>query len=311
MKKMTILAAAAAVLAACSPQVFTMNIDMRQPSASGINVAGKTLSVAWLDDLSGQDTAFSPALAEGFSQALEKDYFGGEKAIALYRMEKDFGGDYSARDTLVNYALASGDDLVFLFEAPAFGPLQYSQRSPVVGVSRDSSQVLTVTVPYSLNLYVYDTMGKDTVRVFRGQTEFQHKTFCSPDERDEDVGWRIWKDLEGDGTRAGVKAAQQFLSTWKAERYSFIYYDAPEAWSTAAQAAYEYRWHDAIKVWMTLLDTKNLEKRSCAAYNIATACYLMGDYDLAIKWLDRSDKDQPLSLSAGLRKRILARKEIR
>ena len=55
----------------CEPRVFTMNIDMRHPSTSGMDFSGKTMSVVWLDDLSGRDEAFSPALAESFSQTLE------------------------------------------------------------------------------------------------------------------------------------------------------------------------------------------------------------------------------------------------
>ncbi|MBQ4286331.1 MAG: hypothetical protein II720_07680, partial [Bacteroidales bacterium] len=97
--------------------------------------------------------------------------------------------------------------------------------------------------------------------------------------------------------------------TWKTEQYGFYYYENPTAWITAAQAAYDYRWHEAIKTWMTLLDTKNMEKRSYAEYNIATACYLMGDYPLAEKWLDRSAKDYSHSLISVLRKRINSRKK--
>ena len=41
--------------------------------------------------------------------------------------------------------------------------------------------------------------------------------------------------------------------------------------------------------------------------NIAVACYMLGDYALASDWLDRSDKDNKLPLSAALRKRIETR----
>ena len=58
---------------------------------------------------------------------------------------------------------------------------------------------------------------------------------------------------------------------------------------------------------MKLLETNNTLKRSCAEFNIATACYMLGDNELALKWLDRSDEDYPVSLSSGLRKRINAR----
>ena len=222
-------------------------------------------------------------------------------------MEKDFGGAYASRDTLVNLVLDTGDDVVFLFDAPRYGQPTCSSRTPVAGSSRDSSNVMSITVPYELSLYVYDSMGADTVRVFNGSSDFQERVFCSPDESDEDVLWRAWKEYKNGGVKAGVRSARNFLSQWKPEQYTLVYYETPEAWNTGAQAAYEYRWKDAVNAWMLLLDTKNLEKRSCAEYNIATACYLMGDYELALKWLDRSDADKPISLSPGLRKRINSR----
>ena len=89
-------------------------------------------------------------------------------------------------------------------------------------------------------------------------------------------------------------------------QYTFIYFES-DGWDAASQAAYSYKWKEAIEEWMKLLETNNTLKRSCAEFNIATACYLLGDNELALKWLDRSDADYPVSLSSGLRKRINAR----
>ena len=59
---------------------------------------------------------------------------------------------------------------------------------------------------------------------------------------------------------------------------------------------------------LALKSSNDLLRRSCAEYNIAVACYMMGEYELASEWLDRSDKDNKLPLSDGLRKRIDSRK---
>ena len=49
-------------------------------------------------------------------------------------------------------------------------------------------------------------------------------------------------------------------------------------------------------------------KKACAEYNIAVACYMLGDYALALEWLDRSDADNNMpTLSDAMRKRINAR----
>ena len=62
-----------------------------------------------------------------------------------------------------------------------------------------------------------------------------------------------------------------------------------------------------MDIWMKRLEGADPLKRACAAYNIATACYMMGDYHLASRWLDNADKLADLLVSEGLRKRINAR----
>ena len=70
----------------------------------------------------------------------------------------------------------------------------------------------------------------------------------------------------------------------------------------------KYYWKDAMNIWLELLDTNDMLKRSCAAYNLALASYMLGDYDLSSLWLDRSDKDNKLPMSDSLRRRIDDRK---
>ena len=98
-----------------------------------------------------------------------------------------------------------------------------------------------------------------------------------------------------------------FKSQWKHEQYSVAYFDS-ERWYKALEYADAYYWKQAMDIWLELLDTGDLLKRSCAAYNLAVASYMMGDYDLASEWLDRSDADNLLPMSESLRKRINARK---
>ena len=73
--------------------------------------------------------------------------------------------------------------------------------------------------------------------------------------------------------------------------------------------AEQYDWKGAMDIWIELLSSNDMMKRASAEYNIAVACYMLGDLDLASEWLDRSDADNKLpTLSDALRKRIEARK---
>ena len=74
--------------------------------------------------------------------------------------------------------------------------------------------------------------------------------------------------------------------------------------------AEQFDWKGAMDIWFEFLDVRDVLKRSSAEYNIAVACYMLGDYDLAQMWLDRSDSENKMpTLSDPLRKRIEARKQ--
>ena len=96
---------------------------------------------------------------------------------------------------------------------------------------------------------------------------------------------------------------QDSESEWKREQYSLYYFESDE-WYTALEKAEALQWKSAMDIWMGQLESSNVLKRACAAYNLSTACYMLGDYRLASEWLDQADKEADLLTSAGLRKRI-------
>ena len=120
--------------------------------------------------------------------------------------------------------------------------------------------------------------------------------------------WQLYriKDDEKTFSRLGRAYADMFLSTWEQGSYSVVYFENGEnAWHIGAEAADDYRWKDAMDAWMTLLGTKNMLKLGCAEYNIALACYMLGQKSLAIEWLDKADEDYFIAPSVELRRRIV------
>ena len=165
----TTLSLAAAVvvsiLTSCAPQAFSLNVEMRHPSKAGIDLTGKSIAVVCLEDNAGKDSVFNSYLVSGFASALEREYFSGEKAVNVYSMKKNPSGNYGTADSLVNIVMSTGDDVVFLFDAPDFGNVSVSEKeySPA-----DTAVYYNASVPLTLTLYAYDSMGKvDTVYTWR------------------------------------------------------------------------------------------------------------------------------------------------
>jgi hypothetical protein len=298
-------------LSSCSPQAFTMNIEMRHPSKSGLDLSRKSMSIVYLDNGVKLDSAFNNAMSDGFAQKLESDYFGGKKVIDVYQIKKVTGGKYASKDTLVNLVMDSGDDVVFLIDTPDFGQATFSdmKRSSSINTSADSAFFSTCSLPFITKIYVYDSLHKvDTLLSFKGSNVLRPVVYSNGKKTNDALEKDLWKFVAPSAEEIGSKAATSFLSTWKQEQYSVIYYDnLNSAWTDGADYANHFQWKEAMEKWMTLVDIHNIQQRACAEYNMALGCYMLGQTDLALKWLDRADKDYPVSLTSKLRQRIIER----
>lgn len=259
------------LVASCSPSRHAMHLEMRYPSKSGLDLAGKVVSVVYLENDDEQGNQFNEGMADAFAYALEKDYGTGEGSIGIYRMRCEDGVDYADRDHMMDLLVDTDADVVFLFDTLKFGSV----------LSDGSTQ-------FSVSLHSFDAMDKDEqVRTYRGSSAAV---------------------LSEGAAKSGTTVALSFKSQWRNEQYSLMYFNN-EKWYKALDRAEGYDWKGAIDMWMTLLDSNDPMRRSCAAYNIATACYMLTDYDLAAEWLDYSDKENKLTHSENLRKRINERKK--
>lgn len=187
--------------------------------------------------------------------------------------------------------LGTGEGSIGVYSMMRKPGVDYSSREELIALLIDTDAdvvfLFDMQEPYLVKLYCYDGMDKsEKVKSFSGRAQ----SFVN-------------------GTEAGKTIADRsFKSEWKTEPYTFAYYDA-EKWYVALDKAEAYDWKGAIDQWITLLKSNDPMRRSCAEYNIAVACYMLGEYTLAEQWLDRSDADNKLpNMSDALRKRIDSRK---
>ena len=273
MKRLLPLLLLLVAMVSCGPSKHVMYIDMRYPSKSGVDLGGKIPSVVYLDGENDASGNFAGGMAAAFAQVLEQDLGTGEGSVGVYRMSMHDGVDYSDRSTLLDLLVDTDADVVFLFDKVDLGPSEATSSS--------------VSVPFTMKLYCLDGMDKsEQVRTFTGSSRSNF-----------------------DGSDAGRTVGESFKTVWKTEPYSLAYFDS-EKWYLALDKAEAYDWKGAMDQWFTLLSSNDPLRRSCAEYNIATACYMLGDYSLALQWLDRSDADSKLpNMSDTLRKRIESRRK--
>ena len=259
------------IVASCGPSRHAIHLEMRYPSKSGLDLAGKTVSVVYLENDNEEGNLFNEGMADAFAYALEKDNGTGEGSIGIYRMRCVEGAKYASRDSMLNLLVDTDADVVFVFDTLKFGPV----------LGDGSTQ-------FSMSLYCFDAMDKDEqVHTYKGTSAAV---------------------LSEGAPKSGTTVASSFKSQWKNEQYSLMYFDN-EKWYKPLDRAEVYDWKGAMELWMPLLSSNDPLKRSCAAYNISTACYMLGDLDLATEWLDYSDKENKLTHSDNLRKRINERRK--
>ena len=297
------------MLCSCSPSRHAVQIEMRYPSKSGVELAGKTIAVAYLSDGQHHASRFNAAMAEGFVSELEKDYATGDGSVALYEIPLRKGVDYTLRDSMLNYLVASNSDVFFLFDLPQLGQMKVSGATKVAApASKDSSHVSSASIQYKLRLSCYDAMNPDDkVLAFGGVSTSSPDVYSDGKLSVSETTEKAYEVLPAAAFQSGREVADAFKSQWKHEQYSIVYFES-QKWYDALALAEQYEWRTAIDIWIGLLDTSDIMKKACAEYNIAVACYMLGDYSLALEWLDRSDADNKMpTLSDAMRKRIQTR----
>ncbi|MBE6233588.1 MAG: hypothetical protein E7118_03840 [Bacteroidales bacterium] len=308
-RSIILLISAVFCMVACGPSRHAVHVEMRYPSKAGVELAGKKISVVYVSDGTSVASGFNEAMADGFAYALEQDYATGDGSIELYRVPVKADAHYSSRDSMLNLLIETSADAVFLFDLPQLGEMQVSGQSRVASpTSPDSTYLSAANIQYRLVLYCYDGMNKeDKVTAYGGISVASPAVYSDGRSSAAELKEKAYKALPEAAWDSGRTVADSFKSQWKHEQYSLAYYDA-DKWYEALIRAEQYDWKGAVDIWLTCLDTGDLMKKACAEYNISVACYMAGDYKLALEWLDRSDADNKLpTLSDAMRKRINAR----
>lgn len=278
MKRFLTFASAAALLVACAPQAYVLNLEMRTPSSSGLDLDGKSMAVVYLENGSYRDSLFSNCFADGLAQGLEAEYFEGNRSVEIYSAYQGAGENYTCKDSLQNLVMRLNKDVVFVVDQPMFG------------------EETGEKVDCKTAVYVYDSMNR--------KDEVKRASVTRSVTSSEEEGSMLGSDAQ----LLGLGTAKPFLNSWTKESHSVIYFDGfNDSWGNALWLASEMRWEEAREIWMELAQSKDYLQAACAQYDTALACYMMREYELALEWLDLADKTQVLSLSAGLRKRIQAR----
>lgn len=288
----------------CGPSRYSMAIEMRQPSNFGYDLTGKSVSVVYLQGGDDFSSEFSKSIADSFAASIEGDYQLPVGGISVYSMRNDKIDDnrFSFKE-MVSLLVETNSDFLVVMDTLRFGASRFGVATPYKSSDPDSLYKKTVQMNMSMDYYVLDGMDETEVVQKRHLNKFL-ETFAVASSLEEEPHFDQYKrNFLPLAQPYSEHIANVFKSNWKMESISIMSYSSEE-WVKAATFFYEYKWKEAIEVWMGFLSSSNPLKRSCAEFNIAVSCYMSGDYKLAKDWLLQSDNENKLTLSDGLHKRI-------
>ena len=267
MKRIAFLSALFLV-AACSPQIYPVYLEVRQPSSSGMDLNRKSMGIVFMDGAQPKDSTFDRTAASAFARQLEEDYFDGREEVELYHVP---AADSVSLQLMHDLVMDTGKDVIFLLS------------------SQVGDRTTEGALPVSSRLLVYDSMGEDRIRSYSGSALMPAAGKGEPSEAET----------------AGNRMVRRFKSGWKTESFSFYYFDGfDDAWYDALGYVIDTKFSKAMDIWMPLTKDKSQTRRACAAYNMAMAFFLLEDYEMSRKLLELADKYEELTLSAGLHTRL-------
>jgi len=306
--KHPLVLAALLLAAACSPQIYTLHLDVRQPSPSGLDLAGKSIAVVYMDSAFPADSLLDHTLASSLGGELGRDYFGNPDAVSLFHIPQ---ADSVSLTLMRSLVMDTGEDVVFLLDSHLDEPVTESNRENPGAHGVDSAFVCSFQIPLNTALYLYDSMGEDQLRRFGGSSVLRTAVFNNGIVPEENLKDLALTQAAGESDPMGLRIASRFVSNWKTEGFSFYYFEDynSDRWEEGLEKLAGGQFAAAVDTWASFLKGNSAIQKACAAYNIGMAFYMMGDMEMATRWLDSAEKWENVTLASGLRKRIAKRLE--
>ena len=143
-RRLIVILTFALLLVSCGPSRYTVHVEMRHPSKTGLDLAGKIVSVVYYSGKDSLENEAAENMAMGFAEVIEKDNGTGDGSVGVYSVERS-AGNYTLKDSLVNLVIQTDGDVVFLLDATI------------------ADNLTPEGTPVKVELYCYDGLGKEDV----------------------------------------------------------------------------------------------------------------------------------------------------
>lgn len=293
-----ILAIAALTMVSCSPVVYEIAVDVRKPSEFNIDLKGCPPSIVCICSRNGMDSLLTSKMALGIAEQLEKEMSLEEGIVPVYSYFTD-ELDVSNPDDVAFLLTTAGSDRVIVLDSLQTGEFKVSHPEGKKIYGAEILSETKVQQPFRIGFKMfcldslnYGTSPREVSSVVSDNLNWSLLTSGPVDDvkaisRAVSSAPKTYGDM-------GSEIAAMFFPQWEEQSRMIIAYD-DSYWYNAYQNAKSFKWDLAMKTWMKLVSGTSPKKVAYAAFNLAVACELQEQYDLALEWLELARSRYPFS----------------
>ena len=290
-KAIALMAVPVILLAGCAPQARYLNIDVKKEAQVKMPVLAASYAVYSIGTESVSESVKLQSVALGMAEKLEDGLELERGSVNVYSIPKsEFGGFPGGGNS--DIAGVDNDYLNTLWLDSKARVLMFVDNLNFKGYKVQKMGIydeyggLNVVLPYSVDLNVYDALlGKVLYTLNEKDSVYLHLESGIPEN--EVVG-SIARYLPEISKKIGERLAANLAPQWITQQRLIVSYEGNLRWEEAYDLASDFKWREAIDIWMEQIDAKNPKKSAFAAYNIAVGCEMLEEFDMALKWIGLS-----------------------
>jgi len=281
-------------LSSCGPTVQFFNIDERVAPLHPVNFENRSISVyvsmaseqPEVNMLFQNDSAQMSNLATGIAASLEQNLLLEQGAVYVFNHYPAKGFKYNM-EYIQSLSASSNSDVLVVVDTLMVGKTQVMNdlKSPVNQAYRSNY----VFAPIRTVINVFDGITAERLGRIDQKDTVYWEILSRNDARENAIKYKAVESMLIVATTLGEDIVTTMFPQWKTVGKYLYIYPVP-SWQKAYEYSLEFKWREAMDIWLEEISNHDAIRAASAAYNIAVACELTDRLELAIEWIDVSIK---------------------
>lgn len=289
----TLIAALLATLlvTSCAPQAKYFYIDSQYNSKNYIPISANEYSIYPIVGSNEDDSTYISNAAIGMAEKIEKDNELESGTINVFSIpSSEFNANFNHNNSnQLEYTKSYASDLVL--KTHNHNQI-YISNLKFGGIAKSSlvhsdanTELKNFLVPYTIELSIYNALSDTLIHSSRREDSIYVQAICTKTDL-KNPSNVINKSLPQLSKKIGEMLATSLTPQWETQKRMLITFESSDKWEKAYNLAYNFKWKEAIAIWMELSEADDVKKSAFAAYNIAVALHVTEQDELAKTWVE-------------------------